>query len=35
VGRKAQVGACSFVIRRVKENTTVFGNPAKKINSLL
>ena len=25
------VGACSFVIRRVKAGTTVFGNPAKKL----
>lgn len=31
VERKAQVGACSFVIRRVKEGTTVLGNPAKKM----
>ena len=28
----AQVGACSFVIRRVKTGTTVHGNPAKKID---
>lgn len=28
---KAHVGACSFVIRRVKEETTVIGNPAKKL----
>ena len=35
VGRKAQVGACSFVIRKVKEGTTVFGNPAKKIKTSL
>lgn len=27
----AHVGACSFVIRRVKSGTTVFGNPAKKL----
>lgn len=27
----ATVGACSFVIRDVKEGTTVFGNPAKKL----
>lgn len=27
----AHVGACSFVIRRVKAGTTVFGNPAKKL----
>ena len=31
VGKCATVGALSFVIRRVKENTTVFGNPAKKL----
>jgi len=29
VESNAHVGACSFVIRRVKSNTTVFGNPAK------
>ncbi|WP_297678053.1 acetyltransferase [uncultured Bacteroides sp.] len=28
---KAHVGACSFVIRKVKAGTTVFGNPAKKL----
>ena len=28
---RAHVGACSFVIRRVKEGTTVMGNPAKKL----
>lgn len=27
----AHVGACSFVIRRVKKGTTVMGNPAKKL----
>ena len=27
----ARVAACSFVIRRVKEGTTVLGNPAKKL----
>lgn len=27
----AHVGACSFVIRRVKAGTTVVGNPAKKL----
>ena len=27
----AHVGACSFVIRRVKAGTTVMGNPAKKL----
>lgn len=31
VEKGAVVGALSFVIRRVKENTTVFGNPAKKL----
>ncbi len=31
VEKGAIVGALSFVIRRVKENTTVFGNPAKKL----
>lgn len=29
VGRGAKVGACSFVIRKVKPGTTVFGIPAK------
>ncbi len=28
---RAHVGACSFVIRRVKEGTTVMGNPAKRL----
>ena len=28
---KAKVGACSFVIRKVKEGQTVFGLPAKKL----
>ena len=28
---KAHVGACSFVIRRVKAGTTVMGNPARKL----
>jgi len=32
IERNASVGACSFVIRRVKENTSVYGNPAKKID---
>lgn len=31
VSKKATIGAGSIVIRNVKENTTVFGNPAKKI----
>jgi sugar O-acyltransferase (sialic acid O-acetyltransferase NeuD family) len=31
VEKNAQVGALSFVIRRVKENTTVYGNPATKL----
>ncbi len=31
IGRKAVIGAGSVVIRNVKENTTVFGNPAKRI----
>lgn len=31
VGENAVVGACSFVIRKVKPGITVFGNPAKKI----
>ena len=32
VGDRAKVGACSFVIRSVKEGQTVFGVPAKKIS---
>lgn len=28
---RGKVGACSFVIRKVKESQTVFGSPAKKI----
>lgn len=32
VENHAKVGACSFVIRKVKENTTVLGVPAKKID---
>ena len=32
VGENATVGAMSFVIRKVKPNTTVCGNPAKKID---
>lgn len=31
VESEANVGACSFVIRRVKSGTTVFGNPARKL----
>ena len=31
VGKQAQVGACSLVIRNVKQGTTVFGNPARVI----
>ena len=31
IGKKAIIGAGSIVIKNVKENTTVFGNPAKKI----
>lgn len=31
IENKAHVGACSFVIRKVKAGTTVFGNPAKKL----
>lgn len=31
VEKGANVGACSFVIRNVKENTTVYGNPARKL----
>ncbi len=31
VEKGATVGALSFVIRKVKENTTVLGNPARKI----
>ncbi|WP_065219496.1 MULTISPECIES: PglD-related sugar-binding protein [Butyricimonas] len=29
IGNRAKVAACSFVIRKVKEGTTVMGNPAK------
>lgn len=29
VGENATVGACSFVVRKVKPNTTVWGNPAR------
>jgi sugar O-acyltransferase (sialic acid O-acetyltransferase NeuD family) len=31
VENNSRVAACSFVIRRVKEGTTVIGNPAKKL----
>lgn len=31
VGSNSTVGACSFVIRNVKEGTTVFGTPAREI----
>lgn len=31
VENRSRVAACSFVIRRVKEGTTVLGNPAKKL----
>jgi acetyltransferase-like isoleucine patch superfamily enzyme len=31
VGNNAIIGAGSIVLKNVKENTTVFGNPAKKI----
>ena len=31
VENNSHVGACSFVIRRVKSGTTVYGNPAKKL----
>lgn len=31
VENHSRVAACSFVIRRVKEGTTVMGNPAKKL----
>lgn len=32
IGNHAKVGACSFVIRKVKDYQTVFGIPAKKID---
>lgn len=31
VGEGATVAACSFVIKKVKPNTTVYGNPAKSL----
>lgn len=31
VGDKAKIGACSFVIRNVREGVTVFGIPARKL----
>lgn len=31
VESNSHVGACSFVIRRVKEGTSVYGNPAKRL----
>lgn len=31
IENRSRVAACSFVIRRVKEGTTVLGNPAKKL----
>lgn len=31
VGNHAKVGACSFVIRSVKDGVTVFGSPAKRM----
>jgi sugar O-acyltransferase (sialic acid O-acetyltransferase NeuD family) len=31
IENNSRVAACSFVIRRVKEGTTVMGNPAKKL----
>jgi sugar O-acyltransferase (sialic acid O-acetyltransferase NeuD family) len=31
IGKKARIGAGSVVIEDVKDNTTVFGNPAKKV----
>lgn len=31
VGDRAFIGAGSFVVRRVKEDTTVYGNPARKL----
>lgn len=31
IENNSTVGACSFVIKKVKENTTVFGNPAREL----
>ena len=31
IGKNASVGAASVVLRNVKDNTNVYGNPAKKI----
>lgn len=31
VGNNAHIGACSFVTRNVEDNTTVFGNPARRL----
>lgn len=31
VGNNAHIGACSFVTRYVESNTTVFGNPARRL----
>lgn len=32
VGDNAHIGACSFVIRNVESNSTVFGNPARRLS---
>ncbi len=32
IGKKARIGAGSVVIENIKENTTVFGNPAKVVD---
>lgn len=31
IGDNAHIGACSFVIRNVESDTTVFGNPARRL----